>query len=241
MNITCSQCGGKHDFDRGVSFFVCDFCGSSLIVRNDRAFQCFFMTHVRNDRWARGSLRYRLVRDGVPPKPEGFTVSYRYFPFWYVSLENGDERTMPAAATPHTELARVSCPLAELRYLSKQEFTPENFIMPAIVPDFGSSGDRAVHSVHLVFLPVYFMKFSIDGVSHRASVLGDFPRVYSDTLPRAEQKRGIHPLSVIYITAFFTLAILGWAISSSPFPVKAVLMAGATIFFIAISRFFVKA
>jgi DNA-directed RNA polymerase subunit RPC12/RpoP len=221
MIIVCSQCGAKITTEKEKRFLTCPFCRSSLILEKDRTFACFYLQHKRNDQWARGALLARLSRAGYRETLGNIKIDFRYFPVWHITHTDGTTRTQPGAQTLHTEISSVRIPAGDLKYVEEHSSSGEKFPPPTIHPDAASLWTKdvgremeSIERLWLMYLPVYFMDFTLDGTYHRGSLVGETTTIYSDTLPSLQGKRTPAGLSIFFIAALGTFILLGSFISS---------------------------
>ncbi|MBN1883708.1 MAG: hypothetical protein JW885_16215 [Deltaproteobacteria bacterium] len=222
MIVACSQCGAKIDIEDGRRFITCPFCRSSLLVEKDRTFECFFLEHKRNDIWAKVFLLSQLKDAGIDDEPKDLAIEFSYFPIWHITHSDGVSFTQPAAHTTHTEISSFRIPAGDLIYYDREKDDLGETAEPTIPPEAAThwtKGDRdslnGLVRLWLIYLPIYFFSFTIDGVRHKASIIGDAARVYSDAVKEfSREKRNYRPL-VFFIITFLVCLILGFVFSGS--------------------------
>jgi|GEM_PF-1812750 len=222
MIVACSQCGAKITIEDGRRFITCPFCRSSLLVEKDRTFECFYLEHQRNDIWARAFLLSQLRDAGVDADPKDLTIQFSYFPIWHITHSDGVSFTQPAAHTTHTEISSFRIPAGDLIYYDREKDDLGETAEPTILPDAAThwtKGDRdqidGLTRLWLVYLPIYFFSFSVDGTRHRASIIGDSTRVYSDALTHfTKEKTNVRPL-IFFTATFVTCLLFGFIFSES--------------------------
>ncbi len=241
MIVTCSQCGAKIKIDKDKRFLTCTHCRSSLILERDRTFQCFFLEHARNDIWASGALSARLKQNKIRSAPKDIKIDFRYFPVWHITFHDGTTKTQPGAKTIHTEISSVKIPAGDLKYFEEGIFPGEKVSPPTIEPEMASlwtrdegESDRNVERLWLVYLPIYFIDFGLDGAVHHALLAGESTRIYSDTLPAVGGDK-VDYRPIIFFTFAFGIFITLGTIFSSPL-IKGFAIGAAAAILILISR-----
>jgi DNA-directed RNA polymerase subunit RPC12/RpoP len=244
MIVKCSQCGAKIKLEKAKRFFTCTHCRSSLILERDRTFQCFFLEHHRSDSWATGSLAARLAQNNIRSIPKDIRIDFRYFPVWHITFRDGTTKTQPAAKTIHTEISSVKIPAGDLKYFEEGIFPDEKASAPTIEPETASlwtrdEGDKGdVERLWLVYLPIYFIDFALDGTVHHASLIGESTRIYSDTLP-AVGGAGVDYRPFIFFAFAFGIFITLGILFPSPL-IKVIVIGTAAIVFILISKWVIR-
>ena len=237
MIVACSQCGAKIDIEDGRRFIICPFCRSSLLVEKDRTFECFYLEHKRNDIWAKAFLLSQMKDAGIADEPKDLTIGFAYFPIWHITHSDGVSFTRPAAHTTHTEISSFRVPAGDLIYYDREKDDLGETAEPAIPPEAAThwtKGDRdsvnGLVRLWLVYLPIYFFSFKIDGVQHKASIIGDFARIYSDAVKEFTRERTSYRPLVFFALTFLVCLILGIIFSDSLL-MQAVVIVGAMILF----------
>lgn len=254
MKVVCSQCGAKIEYDYKRRFIKCPFCGSSLIVERDRTFECFFLEHTRNDIWVKAVLTTRLTKAGITGAPESLKIEFHYFPVWHLTIEDGSAKTMPGAQTIHTEISSIKIPAGDLTNFEEGKSSLPGLIIPTVKPEaaFHWTGSEAcfepadkvemedgVVRLWLIYLPIYFIAFNIDGFEYRASLVGESTNIYSDTLPDIGSKKTLYGPLIFFTFCLSVFIALGILIKD---PIIRVIAIGIGAFIsILLSRFFVPA
>lgn len=241
MIVACSQCGAKITIEDGKRFITCPFCRSSLLVEKDRTFECFYLEHRRNDIWARAFLLSQLKDAGITDEPKGLTIEFSYFPIWHITHSDGVSFAQPAAHTAHTEISSFRIPAGDLIYYDREKDDLGETAEPTIPPEAAThwtKGDRdqidGLTRLWLVYLPIYFFSFTIDGVRHKASIIGDSTRIYSDAVKEfSKEKSNYRPL-VFFTLTFLVCLVFGFIFSDSILMQVSVIV-GAMIVFMLIS------
>lgn len=245
MILICSQCGAKIKRDIFKRFITCPYCKSSLIVEQDRTVKCFILKHIRNDLWVRGVFRSWFKRADLKGSAEDIKIDFKLFPVWHTTFEDGQTTTQPAAGTPHTEISSIKIPAGDLSFFDESVSLAEA-IAPTVKHEAATVWasdthhvEREVNRLWLVYLPIYFIDYNLNGEHHRASIVGESTRVYSDTASAyGAFKIPIRNL-VFFSLAFGTLLIVSFSISGDIF-IKGVSAAAAAIFFSAVSWFYLR-
>lgn len=241
MIVLCSQCGAKIEIYKDKKFLTCPYCRSSLILERDRTFECLFLEHSKNDIWASGALLSRLKQSGIRSVPKDIKIDFRYFPVWHITFHDGTTKTQPGAKTIHTEISSVKIPAGDLKHFEEGRFPHEKVSPPTIKQEMASlwtrdlgESDRNVERLWLVYLPIYFMDFKLDGAVHHALLAGESTRIYSDTLPSVGGDK-IDYRPIIFFTFAFGIFITLGLLFSSPLT-KGIAIGTAAAIFILISK-----
>ncbi|MBN1573126.1 MAG: hypothetical protein JW984_08020 [Deltaproteobacteria bacterium] len=245
MILTCSQCGAKIKIDQFKRFLTCPYCKSSLVVERDRTVECYVLRHGRNDIWVRGVIRGWFKRTGVEEDVEEIRIDFKLFPVWHASFENGQTVTQPAAKTLHTEISSVKIPAGDLK-----AFDRDTSLIEVMTPDVSHEAaavwttdthdeKREVKRLWLVYLPIYFIDYRENGERHRASVVGESTKIYSDTKAVVDPYKIPVKHLIFFTAAFATFLILGFSISEDIL-IRGISMAAAALLFSAASWFYLR-
>jgi hypothetical protein len=178
---------------------------------------------------------------GIDDEPKNLTLSFSYFPIWHITHSDGVSFTQPAAHTTHTEISSFRIPAGDLIYYDREKDDLGETEDPSIPPEAAThwtKGDRdqvnGLTRLWLIYLPIYFFSFSVGGTRHKASIIGDSTRVYSDAVSSfSKEKTDYRPL-IFFITTFLVCLILGFLFSDSVL-MQAAVIGGAMVLFMLFS------
>jgi DNA-directed RNA polymerase subunit RPC12/RpoP len=245
MKLSCSQCGAKLEIDSFKRFLHCPYCQSSLVVEKDRTVECYILKHIRNDIWVKGVFRAWLKKSGTHGDIEGSRIEFKYFPVWHATLDDGQTITQPAANTLHTEISSVKIPAGDIKYFDN-DTSLSLVIQPSIRHEAATGWTMDIHDqkkevkrLWLVYLPIYFIDYQINGERHRVSIVGESTRIYSDTAAISENYKIPVKNLVFFGIAFGTFLFLGFLFSTNIF-IKAGAIAVAAVLFSVAAKFYLK-
>lgn len=245
MILTCSQCGAKLKIDIFKRFINCPYCKSSLVVEQDRTVKCYILRHIRNDLWIKGVLRSWLKKAGLEGSAEDIKIDFKLFPIWHTTFEDGQTITQPAAKTAHTEISSIKIPAGDLKFFDENMSFTE-VVTPSIRHEAATVWTTDTHEKHreinrlwLVYLPIYFIDYNMDGEHHRTSIVGESTKVYSDTTATYGDYKVPMKNLVLFLFAFGTFLILGFSISEDIF-IRGLSTAAAALFFSVVSWFYLR-
>jgi DNA-directed RNA polymerase subunit RPC12/RpoP len=245
MILVCSQCGAKIKIDVFKRFLNCPYCKSSLVVDEDRTFNCYILKHSRNEAWVRGLVQSLLNRTGLKKKAENIRIDFKLFPVWHVTFEDGETVTQPAAKTPHTEISSIKIPAGKLEFFDPNTH-PTEVITPTVRHRAATvwttdiqDRERKINRLWLVYLPIYFIDYRIYEKHHRASVVGDSTRIYSDTEITHYARRIPVKNLIFYPLTLATFLFLGFYFFEDNFE-KIVSIVIAAVLFVVAANFFMR-
>jgi hypothetical protein len=192
MIVSCNLCGGENRVNPGQKMLFCSYCGSALVIQEERLPEHLILPHERNDRGAEEALRSFLLSK-KRPRAEIGEIRFTYVPFILAEDEDGETRLAPASK--ETWAAIPYPPSGNYRYFD-EEFAGDETVVPASAAPKGS--DRLLH------LPLYRISYKAGPWQGTACVVGESWQVYAYELPPERPE----PLNVSYLliaASLFTL------------------------------------
>jgi len=190
-------------------------------------------------------LRAWLKKTGVEEDVKDIRIDFKLFPVWHASFENGKTVTQPAARTLHTEISSIKIPAGDLKAFDQNTSLTEA-VAPTVRHEAAAvwttdthDEKREIKRLWLVYLPIYFIDYRENGERHRASVVGESTKIYSDTKAVADPYKIPVKHLLFFTVAFGTFLGLGFSISEDIL-IKGISMAAATLLFSAVSWFYLR-
>ncbi len=192
--LTCTQCGGELHPDEGQIFLTCPYCNATVYVDKSRVVFHWYVAPTLNEEQARSAL-YRwmsgneTVKD-LDKKAQVQGVTFRYFPVWYLRIQNGDQEHIslqPAAATSQTEITHLKIPAGDLRpyppELDSQADAPTVPLEAALEWTTQQGEKGSVSEMALVHVPLYTFRYTYQNKPYIAVVDGSSAHVLANLYP----------------------------------------------------------
>ena len=205
MQVACPQCGAPVTAQTETRFYRCAFCASAFVIQGGRGVDQFAFTHQRDDRLAWSALTEHLERNRVETALEKGAVEFFTAPFWCFTLDSGATRIAPAIPPPLPEVARVTLPGGDLQFPQPgEEFSPP---VVSLADAERCLNGSSIARRFLVYLPLYLLSYTSQGVTCQALVSGADRKVYARTLP-AEMEIVIPRHHVLMIGLYLVVLVI---------------------------------
>jgi hypothetical protein len=194
--LLCTQCGGELHPDEGQIFLTCPYCSSTVYIDKSRVVFHWYVAPTLDQDKALGALRRwmsgsRTVKD-LDRKSQVTSVSFEYFPLWYLKVQNGagpeQIHLAPAAATSVSEITHLNLPAGDLRKYNQDVETqsvaptvPLQAVTSWMSPT--SVGRSAIMEQSLVHVPLYTVRYQYNGAQYTALVEGATGSVFANIYP----------------------------------------------------------
>lgn len=186
MPVACPQCGAPVTAQTETRFYRCTYCSSAFVIQGERGIDQYTFSHQQDDRLAWSALAEHLERNRVETAIAKGSVEFLFVPFWGLTLDSGATRIAPAMQPTLPKLSAVTLPGGDLRFPQPDEEFPPPEVSLAVA-ERGLNGSTIARRF-LVYVPLYLLSYTSQGVPFQALVSGADRKVYAQRLPAA---RGI--------------------------------------------------
>jgi len=182
LQVVCPQCGAPSEALTESRFYRCPYCTSSFIVHEGKGVPEYVILHTRDDRHAWSSLETWLEARRVTDPAIRDGADFMQFPFWYDSAGARDVVLVPALEHPFRQISSVTLPAGDLVYLEEKGDYPAPRV-PLAKAASGIGSGAAEPAWCLLYLPLYFLRYQVGGVTCTAVVSGADGRVFASESP----------------------------------------------------------
>ena len=196
MIIRCDLCGGNNELLPGQKVIKCNYCGSSLAVRESH-FERLILPHSRDDEIAEDMLRSFLLRRGHSP-PRELRTEFSYVPFSVIEDRSGGTSCIPSRGAPAVLNPLADIPAGDYCFFDRELASGEK-----IVSSTGRD-NRASREIHI---PVYIISFRLEGRRTKAVVTGESWQVQMERVP-ARKESSLEISTLLPAAGLFVIYLL---------------------------------
>ncbi len=217
MLVRCALCGGDNEREPGQEMLACSYCGAALALETPAGPEHLILVHTRNDGAAGRALRSHLI-EKERRQPLAMSTDFAYVPFGLVETPDGKTSVAPAARTGEFPGGVPYPPAGEYRYFEESRADGAAIAPIEKAPE---------HSLRIVHLPVYTIRYEAGDWKGRAAVVGESWQVIAAELP-PEKRRVMNPGLVIAAAALFTGYLLAGRLAANTLARLAIILAAST-------------
>lgn len=205
VKIQCTQCGARvHVQDDG--FVHCDACDAALFIDTRSLFLHQQIVPIFDEKKAIGLLKRWLKKSEISGLPTRLEIALQWWPLWEVE-NKGKRSLMLAAPSPWHELESLD--ISSGTRLGFSASRTGEVVLPqrcasAVLLRAGAEGNATLRLLHI---PVYKLRYQIEGKPWDAFMDGVQGQIYADTMPTAQTSHldASHAVAFALTTTIFTL------------------------------------
>lgn len=241
MQIKCTQCGGAVPIEEESDFLRCPFCNTALYVETDRTVRHYAMDPQVSAADLAPIIQRKLAHLEIPDPVQVTGSKLRYFPFWRFETETGATFTVPAAAPPLEEMARIKSPAGDLKLFSPDLAATPDFVEPEYLLEDATDDARQLNDLPdavfpvaaLLHLPLHDVSYLCQDTPRRAVVEAVSGEVYADDWPAGPQKKKDRVLGRIALLTFALFLLEAAFLPGFWLVLAAYALTGTGVFFLA--------
>ncbi|NPA74697.1 MAG: zinc ribbon domain-containing protein [Euryarchaeota archaeon] len=214
VTMNCPKCGAPFEYEPGMRFKKCDYCGTMIYIDKSRVMFYYIIPFSLNSqqatevfrRWAAGSTKAKGL-DAAQIK----SIKKMYFPVYrFVRRINGREEDVikPAKTTLLPGMSNLKIPPGDMRIFDDKYDTGDaEVIQPDTSMDayLGNLPGEAKEQ-EIVYFPLYEIRYVFNGQEYNVLIDGSSGEVFSSYYPT----RSSAPYLLLAVIAF-VLAMAGAA------------------------------
>ena len=196
MIIRCDLCGGNNELLPGQKVIKCNYCGSSLAVRESH-FERLILPHSRDDEIAEDMLRSFLLRRGYSP-PRELRTEFSYVPYSVIEDRSGGNSCIPSRGAPAALNPLADIPAGDYCFFDREHASGEKIV---------SSTGRDSRASREIHIPVYIIFFRLEGRRTKAVVTGESWQVQMERVP-TRKERSLEISTLLPAAGLFVIYLL---------------------------------
>ncbi len=217
VTMNCPKCGAPFEYEPGMRFKQCDYCGTMIYIDKSRVMFYYIIPFTIDSnqvvqlfrRWASGPKMAKGLENSKVK-----SIKAMYFPVYrFVRIVNGKEKVIvkPAKTSLLPGLTNLKIPPGDMKIFDSNfntgnvEVIQPDLSMDTYLPQLQGEAKEQ----EIVYFPIYEVRYEFDGKEYSVVIDGSSGEVFTSYYP----PRSSAPYLLLGIIVFI-LAAIGSAIGT---------------------------
>ncbi len=211
VTMNCPKCGAPFEYEPGMRFKKCDYCGTMIYIDKSRVMFYYIIPFTINEnqvqsvfrRWASGPKMAKGLENSKIK-----SIKAMYFPVYrFVRDVNGKEKVLvkPAKSTLLPGLTNLKVPPGDMKIFDSTfnagnaEIVQPDLTMDTYLPTLPGTGKEQ----EIVFFPIYEIRYEFQGKEYNVVMDGSSGEIFTSYYP----PRSSVPYMALAIVTFLFAAV----------------------------------